>query len=599
MSSQHHRHFYNDVPRTSLHLPAVTPPERLIALSFDNNGDIAMDTTDLRHLSPPSDSDNEGTDNPSLLLCPSPPDNPNEINLVDCDAPSPPPPSSPGGSEEESYDPQVFMSPLWQVGTIPEELPEEANPIHAVQHPLASLPLPPAPQSDSRIRSGPLLTQTTGSPRVAPSPPLSDSDLSFPSPSPPSSPGKNHPYPREGTEPFSPAGPAQPHHERDPATPGNRGPVDHLEDSPAISVSSASPASSFPWASIPKPLNRHFNLPYGESVIELARVPFQARGTCMGPCCQPRLVFATAFLDGEAAVTILRNMPTPGLPGIHRTLAAWSPGKQFNAVELQHNGGIWTFAPWAFTVWHRFSSMHDSIAVWGRAVVHLESCRDTESLNLMRSLRWEAPCPFPGVSLESIGRLGSKQWLNDEAISALVHMVTLDLSDPHSRILTSWASNFIRTAWDSFNQDGFRITRNWVSELYQELANGRVRALGVCFNVMAGGGAQEQGNHWIGVVIDTRTSTIHIGDSLDNPPDDGVVRMIKWFLNPVFPCEFAVCNLKCSLQPGNWSCGDYAINMIAHYFMPEKYPLAGSEVEDAITHRTKLFRAALKILVLN
>ena len=592
--SQHYRHFHNDLPHTSLHLPALTPPERLIALSFDDNGDIAMDTPDPRHRSPPSDSDNECEDNLSLLLCPSPPDDPHDINVVQCDAPSPPP-SSPGGSGEESDQPSVSSSTRSSLGKIAEIPRSDPNVIPTGHHPLSSFSLPTAPNQDSRISSGLLLRQPPGSPPLAPSPPLSDSDLSFPSPSPPSSP--NHQYHRQQIESFIPAGPAVRNGETDPRSPGNHGAVSQIENSPAISVASASPARSFPWASIPKPLNRHFNLPYGESVIELARVPFQPRGTCMGPCCQPRLVTATAFLDGESAVAILRNMPTPGLPGINRTVAAWTPGKQFNAVELRHNGGTWTFAPWALTVWHRFSSIRDSIVVWGRAVDHLESRRDTESLKLMRFLRWEAPCPFPGASLESIGRLGSKQWLNDEAISALVHMVNLDLLDPHSRILTSWASNFIRTAWDSFNRDGFRITRTWVRELYQELADGQVQALGICVNVMAGGGAQEQGNHWIGVVVDTQTSTIYIGDSLDHPSDDGVVGMVKWFLNPVFSRDFSVRNLECSLQPGNWSCGDYTVNMIAHYFMPEKYPLAGCEVEDAITHRTNLFRAALKILV--
>ena len=81
-----------------------------------------------------------------------------------------------------------------------------------------------------------------------------------------------------------------------------------------------------------------------------------------------------------------------------------------------------------------------------------------------------------------------KQWLNDECISVLVYMVNLDLSGGTSYILTSLSSNFIRSAWHIFKRDGFRITRNWVTKLYDSFKAGDLERLGLCVNVIAGGG---------------------------------------------------------------------------------------------------------------
>jgi len=120
--------------------------------------------------------------------------------------------------------------------------------------------------------------------------------------------------------------------------------------------------------------------------------------------------------------------------------------------------------------------------------------------------------------------------------------------------------------------------------------------LGLAVNVMVGGGPHKQGNHWIGIVIDTPKSTIYIGDSQQNLPDKQVIDMLQWFLKGVFPQDFAIQTLKCSVQHGNWSCGKYSVNMVTHHFDSVQYPLPGPELVDATEHRICLFKAALKLI---
>ena len=113
---------------------------------------------------------------------------------------------------------------------------------------------------------------------------------------------------------------------------------------------------------------------------------------------------------------------------------------------------------------------------------------------------------------------------------------------------------------------------------------------------MAGGGPHEKGNYWIGVIIDAPRSMIYLGDSQEYAPDNWVIKMIRWFMQGVFQQDFSIHTLESSVQPGNWSCGEYSINIVAHHFLPETYPLPGSQDVDASDHQTHLFKAALKVI---
>ena len=400
-----------------------------------------------------------------------------------------------------------------------------------------------------------------------------------------------------------------------PGSAGNRTPSDLDEDFPSASpgsspmsnpvgtlpnvpesIPSSSPTIAFPWAKIPLSLQQHFEIPYRGTVTDLASISFTPGPLCLKPCCQPRLVKAKDFLDGEAAVDVIRTMPTPGLPGIVRTVNAWTPRKQFNAVELRHGNAVHRFSPWALTVWHRFVTIRESISQWQRATEQARESNDHDTMKLLQSFRWNGDSGIRDASLPSIARLGTSQWLNDEAVSMLIYMVDTDLKGTRAHMLTSYGSNFIRASWHQFQRAGTWPARQWISNIYEDFKSGALECLGLCVHVLAGAGPHAQGNHWIGIVINARKSTILIGDSLNMDPHPDVIKMLKWFLAPAVQGSFSTLRLQSSPQPGTWSCGDYAVNMVAHYLLPDAYPLVGSLADDAIEHRRQLFRRALKVV---
>jgi hypothetical protein len=175
-------------------------------------------------------------------------------------------------------------------------------------------------------------------------------------------------------------------------------------------------------------------------------------------------------------------------------------------------------------------------------------------------------------------------------------MVGLKVKDKTLHILGPWHSNYICSAWVVFTKQKKKMKRKWVMALHEAFCKKELHKVGFPVNVMAGAGLQQQGNHWIGMVIDAPASTIFIGDSQEYLPSPHVISMINWFLECVFPHQFSIKTLASSMQPRNWSCSEYSINMITHHFLLEEYPLPGSTPVKADDHQIHLFHDALKIV---
>jgi len=139
------------------------------------------------------------------------------------------------------------------------------------------------------------------------------------------------------------------------------------------------------------------------------------------------------------------------------------------------------------TIWNNFVEIYNSITIWPQVVKGLRTRGDMETLEHLRTLRWARSCPIPDASLASIGHLGTRRWLNDEAMAVLVYMLNVHLSEKKSCMLSCLGSNCIRRAWQSFQSDGVWLRRNWISRLYDEFKGGSLERLGLAVNVMVGG----------------------------------------------------------------------------------------------------------------
>lgn len=121
-----------------------------------------MDSGHRGHVSPTTDSEDEGQLDAHNLQCPSPLDNPDEIDVIDRDAPSPP--LSSLALTEKSWSASVSVSPRSPncaletvskgtpcfLGDNPSGSPEKTSPLPALPvqpGPLSAFMLPPGSSS--------------------------------------------------------------------------------------------------------------------------------------------------------------------------------------------------------------------------------------------------------------------------------------------------------------------------------------------------------------------------------------------------------------------------------------------------------------------
>ena len=174
------RHFINDVFHLYFYMLPLTPPERIRALAFDENGDIRMDSPHSHDLSPPRDSEDEEEMDPADLLCPSPPENPDEIDPLDRDASSPP-----DSGSENSWRDCASVSPgspyqeLVGVPTVSQGVPNDV-PVHSPKT-SSSLLGPHMLHIESGPSLGSMSPPDWSTLLQTPSPPCSDCDVDLPS----------------------------------------------------------------------------------------------------------------------------------------------------------------------------------------------------------------------------------------------------------------------------------------------------------------------------------------------------------------------------------------------------------------------------------
>jgi hypothetical protein len=95
------------------------------------------------------------------------------------------------------------------------------------------------------------------------------------------------------------------------------------------------------------------------------------------------------------------------------------------------------------------------------------------------------------------------------------------------------------------------------------------------------------GSHWVAIVIDFSTKAILYGDSLAGQPDIEFTMVMQWWTQYHAGTQFTLSKLAIPLQKDSFSCGILAFNALAHFYMPDKYPLM--DIQWVNDERLKIF----------
>ncbi len=87
--------------------------------------------------------------------------------------------------------------------------------------------------------------------------------------------------------------------------------------------------------------------------------------------------------------------------------------------------------------------------------------------------------------------------------------------------------------------------------------------------------------HWVAAAVNFREKVISYGDSLGSAPHPDVTDVLEWWTATHTGQPFLIKPLPITRQPDYHSCGLMSWNALAHYLLPDLYPLLDSKNLDA------------------
>jgi hypothetical protein len=130
-------------------------------------------------------------------------------------------------------------------------------------------------------------------------------------------------------------------------------------------------------------------------------------------------------------------------------------------------------------------------------------------------------------------------------------------------------THFIENVTEAFlNQDkGMYQTRRFqhIHKQGECLVSGVHTSLGFTANCNS--------NHWVAVILESRTKKILYRDSLGKAMSRELQAILRWWTNEHTETQFTVDKLPITHQIDTISCGLLAWNALAHFSLPQKYLL--------------------------
>lgn len=173
--------------------------------------------------------------------------------------------------------------------------------------------------------------------------------------------------------------------------------------------------------------------------------------------------------------------------------------------------------------------------------------------------------------LHTLATYATHEWFSDVHENQMLDLLRLQVGRRNKGCqfevenLAFW--KFLKTAYDQ-REGGAYFEDRYLQrprELGEALQNGVRDVVVMIVNLL--------NVHWVGVAVNFRQSCILYGDSLDRPPDKPTVDILRWWTEVHTGSPFSVQSLSITRQPDGHSCGLMSWNAIAHYLLPDCYPL--------------------------
>ncbi|KAH0834859.1 hypothetical protein J3R83DRAFT_10486 [Lanmaoa asiatica] len=285
----------------------------------------------------------------------------------------------------------------------------------------------------------------------------------------------------------------------------------------------------------------------------------------------------------------ISSIPTPPPDVVNTLLSHWHTVEStISSVQCAHLMDInptYRLPTWVVTYWAEIYHLHKTQLTWAVAESALQSRSqswqkpDRESHELIQQVYMTLKTlPWSGfihgfTTQETIHHLAAymtQEWLSDtheiQMVELLRSAVHRHMINPMVELEGPYFHTYIKSAFEAGgisyqNLPSFSRARG----LGESLQAGQHTSVGFISNV--------DNNHWIATVIDFSNSRILYGDSLEGEPREEFVNVLQWWTRYHTSTDFVIQKLAIPTQCDSFSCGILAFNALAHFYLPDQYPL--------------------------
>ena len=281
----------------------------------------------------------------------------------------------------------------------------------------------------------------------------------------------------------------------------------------------------------------------------------------------------------------IKTIPIPPwviIQGISKLLPTKNKFNSLVSPHLPHFANK-RFPLWVVDLWNKARIAIDSQRKWAVAVQalgrrnHIQAFTDamtqkkiSDCYSALASVPWSSKLKGFDITppLTHLTSFFTKEWLDDDHVHLILELLRHEIymvkpqeaKHIHIHPQTHFINLLVNAAKNpqDYLDSNNRSTR-WLYQLGNELASGLKHKLGIIIN--------QNANHWVAAVIDFRTHLIWYGDSMGHPLLRIHRETLKWWGFTHTGKWFDVERMPITLQHDGHSCGIFASNALASFFL--------------------------------
>lgn len=277
----------------------------------------------------------------------------------------------------------------------------------------------------------------------------------------------------------------------------------------------------------------------------------------------------------------------------------------YQSLAYPLKGGVLRLPFWIFSYWRKVHEATEAKRKWIPAIEWLRSKKLHSMITFLATVPWDYKLPKDiFADITDLTSLCSEQWLSSSHANMMAAVGNKSLVDHQVSNKIAASTEFVQKLIQTyrFKRDTYLDdSKNFIHRLSNMLKEDTIQTVGMAVAVRLRSGTVElptdnqPSNHWVSVVVERDTFTIHYGDSLGREPPDELLKIMEWWLGTIFNQAFVIEKLQSTVQRDGFSCLVMAMNGVMHKLLPQGHSLIPVG-EPPVIGRMDLLKSIVSVL---